>query len=76
MTSLTTIKVPAGLRDRLKRQAAAERRTLGAHLAYLAELGEREGRLRELRAAIAATPAADLDSYRAEVREWDRIERD
>lgn len=74
MTS-TTIKVSSELRDRLKRQAAAEQRTLGAHLAHLAELGEREGRMRHLRAAIAATSVSDLDSYRAETRDWDQIER-
>lgn len=74
MTS-TTIKVSAEVRDQLKRQAAAEQRTLGAHLAYLAELGERESRIHRLRAAIDATPASDLESYRAETREWDRIER-
>lgn len=70
-----TIKVPVELRDQLKRQAAAERRTLGAHIAHLAELGERESRMHRLRGAIAATPASDLESYRAETREWDRIER-
>jgi predicted transcriptional regulator len=74
MTS-TTIKVPSELRDQLKRQAAAEQRTLGAHLAHLAELGERESRMHRLRAAIAATPASDLESYRAETRDWDQIER-
>jgi predicted transcriptional regulator len=75
MTS-TTIKVPSKLRDQLKRQAAAEHRTLGAHLAHLAQLGERESRMRHLRDAIAATPAADMESYRAETRAWDQIERD
>ena len=74
MTS-TTIKVPSQLRDQLKRQAAAEHRTLGAHLAHLAHLGERESRMRQLRTAIAATPGSDLESYRAETRSWDQIER-
>lgn len=74
MTS-TTIKVSTEVRDQLKRQAAAQHRTLGAHLAHLAELGERESRMHGLRAAIAATSASDLESYRAETREWDRIER-
>ena len=31
--------------------------------------------MHHLRAAINATPAPDLESYRAETREWDRIER-
>jgi predicted transcriptional regulator len=75
MTS-TTIKVPSQLRDQLKRQAAAEHRTLGAHLAHLAGLGERESRMRHLRDAIAATPESDLESYRAETRAWDQIGRD
>lgn len=75
MTS-TTIKVPSQLRDQLKRQAAAEHRTLGAHLAHLARFGERESRMRQLRTAIAATSASDLESHGAETRTWDQIERD
>jgi predicted transcriptional regulator len=74
MTS-TTIKVSTEIRDQLKRQAAAQHRTLGAHLAHLAQLGERESRMHRLGAAIKATPVSDLESYRDETREWDQIER-
>lgn len=70
----TTIKVSVEVRDRLKRQAAAAHRTLGAHLEHLAELGERQDRFDDLRAAIRATSPDALESYREETREWDRIE--
>jgi hypothetical protein len=71
----TTIKVSNDVRDRLKAQAARSHRTLGAHLEYLASLGDRDARMRDLRDAIAATPPDALESYREETRAWDRIER-
>lgn len=70
----TTIKVAPEVRDRLKRQASAAHRTLGEHLAHLAELGDRQSRFAALRAAIDATPTEALESYQAEVDAWDRIE--
>ncbi len=70
----TTIKVSNEVRDRLKTQAAAAHRTLGEHLAHLADLGERSERFVALRAAIAATEPTDIASYRAETTAWDRIE--
>lgn len=71
----TTIKLSSEVRDRLKLQAAAAHRTLGEHLAHLAELGDRADRFEALRAAIVATPADAMESYSAEVAEWDRIDR-
>jgi hypothetical protein len=70
----TTIKVSNDVRDQLKGQAALAHRTLGQHLEYLASLGEREARMASLRAAVRATSAEDLESYRAETADWDRIE--
>ena len=72
----TTIKVPNDVRDLLKAQAAAAHRTLGEHLAYLAELEERSGRLAAMREAIAATPPEAMESYRAELDQWQRLDRD
>lgn len=72
----TTIKVSTEVRDRLKAQATAAQRTLGEHLAHLADLGDRQNRFAALRAAIDATPQQTMASYHAEVREWDRIDRD
>jgi hypothetical protein len=72
----TTIKVSSEVRDRLKGQAAAAHRTLGEHLAHLAELGDRAERFEALRSAIRATPADELAGYRDEVAAWDAIERD
>ena len=66
----TTIKVDRAVRDRLKAQAAAEHRTLGDHLAHLADLAERRARLEQLREAMERTSDADLASYRAETSEW------
>lgn len=71
----TTIKVSTDVRDRLKAQAADAHRTLGEHLAHLADLGERQLRFDALRQAIAATPAEEMASYRAEVAAWERIDR-
>lgn len=51
----TTIKVSDELRDRLKAQAARDGRTLGAHLARLAEEDDRAHRLSDLKTAIAHT---------------------
>ena len=71
----TTIKVSTDVRDRLKAQAAVAHRTLGQHLAHLADLGDRQHRFDALRMAIAATPAEDMTSYRAEVAAWERVDR-
>ena len=70
----TTIKVSDEVRDRLKAQASRAHRTLGQHLDYLADLGEREARIAALRAAVATTSAEDLASWREETRAWERIE--
>ncbi|MBS1861552.1 MAG: toxin-antitoxin system protein [Actinobacteria bacterium] len=71
---ITTIKVSSEVRDRLKGQAALAHRTLGQHLEYLANLGEREVRMAALGAAIRATPPEDLASWREEAGAWNRTE--
>ncbi len=72
----TTIKVSNEVRDRLKHQASLSHRTLGQHLEYLASLGERETRMADLRRAVGATSADDLESYREETNAWNNIEND
>jgi predicted DNA-binding protein len=72
----TTIKVTNEVRDRLKAQATREHRTLGEHLAHLADLGDRRARFDALREAISATPDDVMDAYWAEVGAWDRVDRD
>ncbi len=72
----TTIKVANDVRDRLKVQAARENRTLGEHLAHLADLGDREIRFSALRRAIDHTSAHAMQSYAAEVADWERVDRD
>jgi hypothetical protein len=72
----TTIKVSAEVRDRLKAQAHAAHRTLGQHLAHLADLGDRAERFASLRAAIQTTPPAVTAEYEAEVRAWSTVDRD
>ena len=64
----TTIKVDRELRDVLKKQARAHGRTLGEHLASLAEAEEHRERLAAMRAAMAANPPDDV--YRDEARSW------
>ncbi len=71
----TTIKVSNDVRDRLKVQAARADRTLGEHLAHLADLGDREFRFAALRRAIADTPAKAMEPYAAEVADWERLDR-
>lgn len=71
----TTIKVANDVRDRLKGQAALAHRTLGQHLEHLADLGEREARMADLRQAIRAASAEDRESYARETAVWDQIER-
>ena len=70
----TTIKVSRELRDVLKHQAAAEHRTLGEHLAYLASLVEKQQRFDRLRAEIDASDPADLAYYREETDWWDSVQ--
>ncbi len=66
----TTIKVTTALRDRLKSQATASGRTLGEHLAVLADEADRAERFDRLRRQIAATPPDLMESYREEARGW------
>ncbi|MDR1152881.1 MAG: hypothetical protein LBK72_10515 [Bifidobacteriaceae bacterium] len=70
----TTIKVSHELRDRLKAQASGAGVTLGQHLGALADLGDREVRLRGLRDAIVRTPADDMASWKAETSAWEASE--
>lgn len=70
----TTIKVSDELRDRLKKQAARDGLTLGAHLAHLAEAEDRRWRLHLLKSAIDASSSADGASHAAETEDWERAE--
>lgn len=70
----TTIKVSDDLRDRLKVQAARDGKTLGAHLADLADAFDRQQRFDALRTAIARTTASSMAEHRAESDEWERTE--
>lgn len=74
--TLTTIKVDAAIRDRLKAQAESHGRTLGEHLRALSEREEREQRFAGLRADIAATDPALLIEYEHEVADWDATSAD
>lgn len=65
---MTTIKVPAELRDELKRQAAAERRTLAQHLARLSAQEARRMRFDEMREAMRRNPPDE--DYLREAEEW------
>ncbi|TXK11136.1 hypothetical protein [Microbacterium wangchenii] len=69
-----SIKVSAELRDRLKEQAARDGRTLGAHLAHLADAEDRRWRLQLLKSAIDASSSADAGSHSAETGDWERTE--
>lgn len=72
----TTIKVSNEVRDRLKAQATQAHRTLGEHLAHLADLADREGRFEAMRQAMAKTSPNAMESYVHEVAAWDALDRD
>lgn len=69
----TTIKVSTVTRDRLKAQASAAHRSLGAYLEDLAEMADRRARFAALRESIDATPADLAASYRAELLQWEGV---
>ena len=66
--TLTTIKVPSDLRDVLKAQAHAHRRTLSEHLRVLADGEEKRDRFERLRQAIADNPPDE--AYLFEANHW------
>lgn len=72
--TMTTIKVSSSTRDRLKAQAKQAGRTLGDHLAHLADAAEKRDRFDRLKRQIAATPAVLLESYADESAEWDAVD--
>lgn len=66
--TLTTIKVPAELRDVLKSQAGATGATLAEHLEHLAAQEARRRRHAELERAVAANPPDE--EYLREAATW------
>lgn len=74
--TMTTIKVSRETRDLLKEQAAAQHIPMDSYLRKLAEDAEREARWARLGEAIANTSAEDMESWRQEAREWDRLAGD
>ncbi len=72
--TMTTIKVSITTRDRLKKQAAAAEKSLGAYLDDLASRADRAERFRILSTQIDGTSTELLESYRAETELWARAE--
>lgn len=72
----TTIKVSEELRDRLKAQAALHSRTIGEHLAVLADAEDRTARFLALRRQVADTAPEQAESLRAEIAAWDATATD
>lgn len=68
--TMTTIKVTADTRDRLKAQASQAEQTLGEYLASLADKAERDARFTAMRSAYASMSTEDLESYWQETRNW------
>jgi hypothetical protein len=71
---VTTIKVPVGLRDRLKAGAAGRFATMAEYLEHLADLDRRQQRMAGLRADIAATPTGGRESWLDEAAQWEGAE--
>lgn len=68
------IKVSREPRDRLRKQAHAEHRTLGGHLTHLASLEDKRYRFERLRAEIDATSDEDMASYCEETEWWESVQ--
>lgn len=68
--TMTTIKVTAETRDRLKAQASANRLTLGDYLARVADTADRRARWSAMATAMAGASAEELREYRREAAEW------
>lgn len=73
-TAMTTIKVTPVTRDRLKSHAQRAKRTINEYLDMLIDLADRELRFDALRAAIANTSEADMQSWREETEMWETVE--
>ncbi len=67
----TTVKVDTTLRDRLLAEARREGRTVAQLLEVMLADRERAQRFARLKEAIAATPAAQRDSWRTENQAYD-----
>ncbi|MGI8697136.1 MAG: toxin-antitoxin system protein [Mycobacteriales bacterium] len=70
--SMTTIKVPKSLRERLSRDAAHEGLTAASFIEKLVDEHDREDRFDAVRRAYATTDAA----YADETAEWDSLASD
>lgn len=73
---MTTIKVDTATRDRLLAEARREGRTLGRLLEDMLAERERAQRFADLKRAIAATPAAEHDTWAAETAAFDTTSSD
>lgn len=67
----TTVKVDTVLRDRLLAEARREGRTVGQLIDLMLADRERAQRFALLKQAIAAMPAAQRNSWRAESQEFE-----
>ena len=72
--TVTTIKLDAAIRDRLRAQASAAHRTLGEHIGHLVDAEDRRLRMDGLAAAIASTPIRAMADYAAETSGWEQAE--
>lgn len=68
---VTTIKVDTAIRDRLLSEARREGRTVGQLLDTMLAERERAQRFARLKDALAATPEAELESWRAESQQFE-----
>lgn len=70
--TVTTIKLDSDLRDRLKRVARREGRTVGSLLESLLSERERAERFAAMREAMERSSSRSLSDYQAEVATWER----
>ena len=68
--TMTTIKVSAETRDRLKTHAIAAHVSLGEYLARLADGADRRAHLAAMATAMRGATAEELHAYRREAAEW------
>lgn len=69
----TTIKVTTEVRDQLNEIARARCATANTIVEELLRAWKRDERLRAVQDAMARTSPEDMESYRKEIEEWDRV---
>lgn len=69
----TTIKIDAGLRDRLNAEARRRHVPVGSFVEELLDAWQRDQRFEQLRDEMASTSRDDWASYQEESQDWELL---